>query len=609
MKQSILYKFFQTKLAMKIWLCLTGLFLGLLLLIGIALELFFRRYVEEDALNAAIRSTEHAADSFSAEYNRILNSFVTYTASTGFYDILTAIGNNSTDEYIELRTELPAYLSNYENISSFINTAMITASDGRLFHSYKFKRKEDGLPYTLTYDLTDAEPISVLASAESPFRGQSEVIPIAFLLRTTSSEQMVLLADNLEEAPYILYFFLNTQKVEDYLKLYYNNSETKSLLYLSDVSGNPVSISGNGFAGSTDRTAQAVRMLNETGESFLKTGDYYVIVRPIDNSDLCLVNVISQNELLTHIRRFDLVLLYMAAASLLLIPFLVVLLSRFVTRPLRLLVGSVKDIEANHYQTPERPLPDDEIGRLGRSIDSMYQTIQKQILQIKEEERGRFDMEMRLLSEQINPHFLYNTLECINMEIYNQHSENATAMITNLGGYLRLSLSYGKNQITIRQETERLKAYVNIMNYRFRHGIGLNLQTDPELMPMLILKSVLQPLVENSIKHGFLIDIGSRFPLSPCIEIRIGREEDQIVLSVTDNGGGIDIAKAERIMKEDGTDEEGGKHIGLNNIRQRLTAFYGSAEISFSSIPFYENRVLIRIPYESFLERQTRTGD
>jgi two-component system sensor histidine kinase YesM len=341
-----------------------------------------------------------------------------------------------------------------------------------------------------------------------------------------------------------------------------------------------------------------------SGASARKLGNNYVLTCKIEHSDLYLVNVIPQNELVSKIREFDMFLLYLVLFTFLCIPILGLLISIFVTKPLKKLMVSVKEIEDNTYTSLPNISQSDEIGQLSLSIDSMYQTIQHQIEMIKKEERENFKMEIRLLSEQINPHFLYNTLECINMEIYNRHNENASSMISSLGNYLRISLSYGRSQLLIHFELEQVKAYINIMNYRFHHSIKLTFNIDQQLLQMLIIKSILQPLVENSIKHGFSIDSSNYFPISPLIDISIFREPESLVIVVMDNGAGIDIERANQIMKGEGNYANENNHIGLNNIYHRLNSFYSNVEITFSSIPFYENKVIITIPYENFAETQ-----
>jgi len=207
---------------------------------------------------------------------------------------------------------------------------------------------------------------------------------------------------------------------------------------------------------------------------------------------------------------------------------------------------------------------------------------------------------MQLLSEQVNPHFLYNALEFINMEVYSRHIENAAGMISSLGDYLRSSLAYGENELLLSQEIDQVMAYIRIMNYRFHNSIQVSVQIPEELKKQKILKCILQPLVENSLKHGFQIGSNMGFPVSPMIDISILRSEGQLILTVTDNGAGINIEKAYQIMYNQQADDLPAKHFGLNNIYQRLKSYYKEVTVSFSSIPYFDNKVIIALPADYF---------
>lgn len=604
MHNNFFYQLFHTKLATKIWLSLTLMVLSLFLVIVLLLELFFRQYVIEDALNACNRNIRHSASTFSSEYNNIINRFILHTASADFYDILKKVESPASDRYLGM--DLQEHLFQYADISQLILSAVITTSDDSIFHSYKYKIKDTTVPYTFSYDFTDSAPISFHQTTDSQLKNQGSVIAMTFLLKMTTSDRMVLLADDINDAELILYFFFNTQKVQEYLDFYYN-SNTDSLLYLADIDGQPISCSNSDTSYQTlspDQIRESIHSAAANQTDYVLVDDNYILVQTIENSDLVLVNIISKHELASKIRNWDLYLFYIVLSTFLLTLFLGLLISKYVTNPLKILVASVRDIENSTYRGLPAIATDDEIGQLSLSIDSMYKTIQKQFVMIKKEEAEKFKMEIRLLSEQINPHFLYNTLECINMEIYNRHNETASNMISNLGGYLRISLSYGSSRLKISQELEHVKAYVNIMNFRFHQSIRLTTNVDQALMQMQILKSILQPLVENAIKHGFSIDSSNYFPISPCIDISISREPELLLITVTDNGAGIDLLRAEQIMKGEGKYENENRHVGLNNIYHRLYSFYGNVDIGFSSIPFFENKILIQIPYENFRNTQ-----
>lgn len=607
MHVQFLYKLFKTKLAIKIWFYLTLIVLFFLLIIGLLMELFLRNYVEKNELNNAIRNNSHCATAFSSEYDNLLENFVTYTASSDFYDLLVDIQNSSTNEYIQNNTNIQKYLTQYSNISTLVAGSMITTKENRVFHSYKFQLVDNNPPYTLTYDFQDASRITIFPSSESPFQKQGNVIPVTFLLSVSSSNKLTLLADSIEDTDVILYLFLSTSKVNNFLSLYYNN-DAHGLLYLADSSGTPISLStsdGNNYITATDGALQtAISKQIESGATTQKWNQHYLIIDQVENTDLYLINYIPRTTLIAPLRQLDLFLIFLFALTILFIPLFGFLVSIFVTKPLKELIGTVKKIETNTYITPSVISKDDEIGQLGKAFDSMQQTIQTQFRLIKKEEHENFQMEIRLLSEQINPHFLYNTLECINMEIYNHHNDTASNMIASLGEYLRISLSYGKNQIKLQTELEQVKAYINIMNYRFQHHVQLTLDIDPSLSNMLILKSILQPFVENSIKHGFSIDNTNCFSIAPQIEISVSRIDQELLLKITDNGAGIDIEKATAIMKRSGSEKDQMLHVGLHNVYNRLRSFYETSDVTFSSIPYYQNQITIHIPWSGFIQSQ-----
>ena len=126
----------------------------------------------------------------------------------------------------------------------------------------------------------------------------------------------------------------------------------------------------------------------------------------------------------------------------------------------------------------------------------MYQNIQEQIEVIKAEEQALSKAEIQILTEQINPHFLYNTLECIRGEVLSGACGQAASMLESLGQYLRIGLSGGKAAITMKQELRHTEEYLKLINYRSHQSILFTCQADPEFTDFLIVKCILQPLVE-----------------------------------------------------------------------------------------------------------------
>ena len=239
-----------------------------------------------------------------------------------------------------------------------------------------------------------------------------------------------------------------------------------------------------------------------------------------------------------------------------------------------------------------------EIGALHHQFHQMALRIQNLVKVNYVNEILAKDAQLKALRSQISPHFLYNTLECINMEILSDRKQTASAMITSLGDFMRIGLNYGNELIPLSTELLHVKSYIDIMNYRFSQKIELISTIPPELTDCLILKSILQPLAENSIRHGFSLDESGCIPVPmPEISVNVFENNGILTIEVIDNGHGIDISRANEALSRDGR-QPCSKHVGLNNVYARLKACYGTAQIHFETIPYFRNVVRITIPYK-----------
>ena len=169
-------------------------------------------------------------------------------------------------------------------------------------------------------------------------------------------------------------------------------------------------------------------------------------------------------------------------------------------------------------------------------------------------------------------------------------------MIQSLGEFLRIGLSFGQNVITVEKELEHVRAYISIMNMRFGQRLIFSSTVDEGYLQHPVVKIILQPLVENAIRHGFRMDSESSGFSDQFIEVTVHAAGDELLLSVIDNGIGIDVGHARQVLHSSPTRQ---KHVGLNNVYQRLVMQYGEkADITFESIPYYRNTVCIHIPLD-----------
>lgn len=212
-----------------------------------------------------------------------------------------------------------------------------------------------------------------------------------------------------------------------------------------------------------------------------------------------------------------------------------------------------------------------EIAELSGSVNDMTVHLEAMVNKIKEDESKMRHAELRLLQEQINPHFLYNTLDTIVWLIESNSVDEAVDMVVSLSQFFRLVLSHGAEYISIREEEQHIRNYLKIQQARYHDILDYEIDIDPAIYSYRILKLTLQPLVENALYHG----IKYKRAMGK-ITITGNMQEKRIVLIVQDNGVGMDpdeLAHLRREIERPCKDTEGG--FGLANVNERIRMYFG----------------------------------
>lgn len=598
--------FFRSRLAARLWLALVGPIIGIALCMVLASGLFFNGFLLRRTQADATVQAQSIAQEFSRSFYELRERMVRKISSADFREKVLAAAKADEYGYTQANNDLQQDLSEFAQMSSLVRASVLvtTSRQGgvpQAYYSYQDGKRAQALAM-LDFDLSGVTGITLLPATNLPNDDGDEVMPLVVPLYFNTTSLLLVRGDP-AEADAILYVYLDAPAVSEFLNLYCEDAY-RGTLYLANADGQPLSLTG--FERSATRAGPLRKQLSQAitaRQTRFVYGDQIVYVEAIDSWDgLYLVNILPREQLLTWRDSIYRMLLLISLSSVAAVTLACWLISLLTTKPLRTLMQTVHRIEENRYDGQMHFAGrSDEIGQLERALDAMERTIQQQMEDIRRTEQEKFNTRMQLLTEQINPHFLYNTLEFINMEVLTGHPENASHMIASLGDYCRISLAYGDNEHTIHRELDQVAAYVDIMSCRFSRDVELLINVPKALCPRKLLKCTLQPLVENSLRHGFAISDGG-VPFPPKIEITFAVEGGDLVISVTDNGQGIDIPRAEKILREGrGPGED--RHIGLHNIYERLRAFYGRADFRFSSAPYFENTVEIRLPAKFF------TGD
>lgn len=284
-------------------------------------------------------------------------------------------------------------------------------------------------------------------------------------------------------------------------------------------------------------------------------------------------NIVVVNSL-TNMRAENVNIYYMIWLVLLLVGivliFLDILLLRNFTDPIYQLMHTMKEFGKGNYQEKAKEAGIGELKSLSEHFNIMADRLQKQMDEIRENEREKQRMEKKLLQSQINPHFLYNTLDSIIWMIQSGEYEGAEQMVSLLAKFFRVSLSKGKDMIPLEKELEHAASYLAIQNIRFKDKFEFCVNADKGLMKYLCPKLSIQPLLENAIYHGMegMYEDGE-------IEVNVYEKDNVICIDVADNGLGMTAEKIDYIMNNKVVSSKRGSGIGVRNVNERIKLIYG----------------------------------
>lgn len=267
------------------------------------------------------------------------------------------------------------------------------------------------------------------------------------------------------------------------------------------------------------------------------------------------------------------------------------LLSRTVTRPVRRLIDSMqkfeKQAESFEYKTDMSNVV--EFKTLSKSFEHMVLMIQSLMEKVHNEEIVLRKTELKALQAQINPHFLYNTLDSIQWMCEQDNSKDAVKMVGALAKLFRISISHGNEFITINDELKHAESYLIIQSYRYKNQFTYSFDVDKSVLGYMCNKITIQPFIENAIYHGLdrMVDEGE-------IKIIAERRGKDIAIIVKDNGLGMTEEQCKTILQKDRSDSKG---IGVKNVNDRLKIYFGEQYgITIESELDVGTTVTIKIP-------------
>lgn len=347
----------------------------------------------------------------------------------------------------------------------------------------------------------------------------------------------------------------------------------------------------------------------EEDTTFFNEADFsseYIILETVLHdrffNDWKIVAVVDSTEFTSELIESSQLIIILSLFNFILPTLIIVYISKTFHLRLDNILSHMKNIEKHNFEEYPHVKSKDEIGQLARQINRMTRQINKLFNEVFRTNIEKKDLEIKgkqaqlsALQSQINPHFLFNSLETIRMRSLIKEEIETAKIIQNMAGIFRNSLTWGRDWVSIKEEVTLIKSFLEIQAYRFGDKLVYSLEVDPEIKEVKIPNLAFLPFVENASIHGIepLKDQGS-------IHISTYREGEEIVFSITDNGVGISPERLALIETQLENEQDMGENVGIQNVYYRLKLYYKeSFKFKISTEVNQGTTIKIHLPIES----------
>ena len=344
------------------------------------------------------------------------------------------------------------------------------------------------------------------------------------------------------------------------------------------------------YAGLLEENNQAAAAYSDgTYTEVFRSQRRQVTVKTVGYTGWKLVGVAPTESLRDNYSQLLLFALFVVSLSIFLLVFVNLRLSEWITAPMKKLDLAVRQLEKGAETADFDVDGPYEVEHLSHSVQSMVSTMRHLMEDVIQQEEEKRRSELDVLQSQINPHFLYNTLDSVVWMTENGRTQEAVVMLTALARFFRISLSKGSNIIPIGDELEHARNYLTIQKMRYKNKFSVDISAEPGIEKLYTIKLIVQPILENAIYHGMEYADGDGE-----IHIRAFREGENAVIEVEDNGPGMSDETVQQLLKPGRCSKAKGSGIGLRNVHQRIRLTFGAAYgLSIRSEP--DNGTVVRI--------------
>jgi two-component system sensor histidine kinase YesM len=296
----------------------------------------------------------------------------------------------------------------------------------------------------------------------------------------------------------------------------------------------------------------------------------YIAIEPLE---VFMLNVVSLEETLSGIHRMRNTIIAAALILIIVLSLASYQLHAYILKSFRILSDSMKKVRYGNFNIDIPIQGHGEIGELAHHFRKLIRKINSLIADAVNKQASAKEAELRTLKNQIDAHFLYNTLENIKMLAEIEGQYQISDSLTSLGNMMRYNLRWSGDFVRVRDEVEHIHNYVALMNMRYDNQLRLIVEIEPEVMEQELLKMTMQPIVENAVKHG--MRIGHQAEIGLTIHIEARAQGELTTITITDDGVGMTADKVEELNSKARAGVEEGTGIGLINVNDRIRLHHG----------------------------------
>lgn len=533
-----------------------------------------RKSAAESSVRQASETVKQLADKINDNIIYIYDIYGNVETSRDFIDI--AAKNDEKFNLNDFSTLSELFNDTHVLNSKIIDSIIFIRDDGQIFYEYQ-QGINTGVDFKELDWYKKTEANDGFAIWYPPYRNE-----MFYNLRNETVGLMKMITDSAYHRNGMLVMNINISYFRNELERV--DMGNGSRLFIADAENNIIVNSAN----NTEECEGLIKKLKENGDDtpctiYNNAEKSHIIKRNIGNTKWQIFAVIPENELVGDTNVMNLWILSAIFTGGVITLALMLFVLNKITIPLTKLTRVIRQTDGRdgriRYEGKELER-NDEIGYLAQSYNIMIDNIAQLMETIREKSEEESKAQLRALQQQINSHFLYNTLDTIYWKVVSGDKTESADMVKRLSTYFRLALNRGDDITTLEKELQHIENYVEIEKYRYKNKIECIIDVDRSIYDFKVPKLLIQPLVENAIVHG-LFTVKENAVVSV-----VGKQENgNVVFCVEDNGVGMDIGAVERYVMNNQKSEQLKNSFALRNIYTRIKLYYKEK----GSMQFYIN--------------------